>query len=268
MNWDDYTEITTPADGDTFLNHDISETVVGQKMKRITWANIKATLKTYFDTLYPSKDGWSPISGTFTYASATTINVSSGAASLYSVGDKIRFKQGAGYKYFYIVGVADTVLTVTGGSDYTVATPTAITDIYYSHQENPLGFPAYFNWSPTWSAGITIGNATIVTKFKLIGKTVFVIVRVVLGNTSSISGHVTLTAPLTINTTTLFPVNIEDSGTTTFFGNAAFNAGNPIAVFQGKTDETYYTYVLFSSTVPFTWTTSDSFSFMGSYDIA
>jgi len=39
-------------------------------------------------------------------------------------------------------------------------------------------------------------------------------------------------------------------------------------VFAGKTDGTYYTYALFSATVPFTWTTSDSFSFMGSYDIA
>jgi hypothetical protein len=48
-NWDDYTEITTPADGDTALLHDVSETTVGQKMKRITWANIKATLASVFN---------------------------------------------------------------------------------------------------------------------------------------------------------------------------------------------------------------------------
>jgi hypothetical protein len=56
-NWDDYTEITTPADDDTALVHDVSETTVGKKMKRITWANIKATLKTYFDTLYSGGGG-------------------------------------------------------------------------------------------------------------------------------------------------------------------------------------------------------------------
>ena len=62
-------------------------------------------------------DGWMPAEETWTYASATTITVPSGAASKYSKGDKIRLKQGAGYKYFYVVGIADTVLTVTGGSD-------------------------------------------------------------------------------------------------------------------------------------------------------
>jgi len=51
-NWDLYDEMTTPVDADTALLHDVSETIVGKKMKKITWANIKATLKTYFDTLY------------------------------------------------------------------------------------------------------------------------------------------------------------------------------------------------------------------------
>jgi len=38
----------TPADGDLFGFWDIVDEVI----KNITWANIKATLKTYFDTLY------------------------------------------------------------------------------------------------------------------------------------------------------------------------------------------------------------------------
>ena len=87
-------------------------------------------------------DGWTA-AGTFTYASATTITVASGAAAIYSKGDKIKLTQTT-VKYFYIIGVADTVLTVTGGSNYTVANA-AITSPYYSHQESPVGFPTYFN---------------------------------------------------------------------------------------------------------------------------
>jgi hypothetical protein len=30
MNWDEYALLTTLADGDSFLVHDVSETVVGQ----------------------------------------------------------------------------------------------------------------------------------------------------------------------------------------------------------------------------------------------
>lgn len=97
-------------------------------------------------------DGWISISGTFTYASATTINVASGAALIYAKGDKLRFQNNDSgtWLYVYVVVVADTLLTVVGN-----AVPNAtLTDAYYSHQSSPLGFPTYFAYTPTisWTA--------------------------------------------------------------------------------------------------------------------
>lgn len=56
----------TPLDADTFNFWDAVDAV----LKKITWANVKATLKTYFDTLYAA------ISHTHTHASTTgqTVN--------------------------------------------------------------------------------------------------------------------------------------------------------------------------------------------------
>ena len=47
----DLTAITTPADGDHQLIWDVSATEE-PTYRKVTWANIKATLKAYFDTLY------------------------------------------------------------------------------------------------------------------------------------------------------------------------------------------------------------------------
>ncbi len=44
-------------------------------------------------------DGWQPANETWTYASATTITVPSGAASKYAKGDKIKLTQTT-VKYF------------------------------------------------------------------------------------------------------------------------------------------------------------------------
>lgn len=103
----------------------------------------------------PIWDGWTIANETWAYASATTITVPAGAASKYGKGDKIKLTQTT-VKYFYIVGVADTVLTVTGGTDYTVANA-AISANYYSKIANPQGFPGFFNWTPTitYAAGTT-----------------------------------------------------------------------------------------------------------------
>lgn len=116
---------------------------------------------------------WIGINESWAYASATTITVPSGAASRYQKGDALRLKQGAGYKYFYIVTVADTLLTVTGGTDYTVANA-AITNIYISRGPRPFGFPDWFNWTPalTASAGTYTLNTLTNARFRITGKRV------------------------------------------------------------------------------------------------
>lgn len=104
------------------------------------------TIKTY--------DGWQSVTDTWTYASADaptfTITVPTGAASLYGVGMRIKLTQTTP-KYFIITAVADTVLTVYGGTDYTLANA-AISSIYVSLMKAPLGFPL----DPTkWTVRVT-----------------------------------------------------------------------------------------------------------------
>lgn len=154
----------------------------------------------------PSADGWSEATGTWTYASATTITVPSGAAALYKKGDKIKLTQTTP-KYFYIVTVADTLLTVTGGSDYTVANA-AITSPYYSHQSSPIGFPDYFAFAGA-ATGMT--GVTETHKFSLNG-TVCTIQSVTSGTGSTTARTITL--PIAAKEEVRMAVYTINNGTT------------------------------------------------------
>lgn len=112
-----------------------------------------------------SRDGWNFVPQDWAYASATTITVPSGATTKYQKGDKIKLTQTT-VKYFYIVAVANTVLTITGGSDYTLVNA-AIGDVYYSKASNPEGFPDIFAYT-TIPVGFS-GSPTLTTRFRLDG---------------------------------------------------------------------------------------------------
>ena len=178
------------------------------------------------------QDGWLSANETWTYASANTITVPSGAANKYGKGDKIRLKQGGSYKYFYIIGVADTVLTVTGGSDYTVAN-SAITDNYYSHQMNPFGFTMEFACaSPTWNTN-EVDNGTGgqqptagTNKFMIIGNKLYL--RGAWGNT-----NVKKNGAGSIISTTALPATLPASAA---FFNLPCGISNPAGVNAIVTD--------------------------------
>ena len=88
--------------------------------------------------------GWTPARETWTYASADAptyvITVPSDARLRYSAGMRVKLTHGGSTKYFIITAVAETSLTLYGGTDYALA-DTAITNPYYSTQKAPLGFP-------------------------------------------------------------------------------------------------------------------------------
>jgi len=88
-------------------------------------------------------DGWNklPTENVPTYASATTLTNPTGIdwTKYLKKGDKVKFTQTSA-KYFYVTAVTSTVLTLLGGSAYSVANA-AISDFFYSKQEDPVGFP-------------------------------------------------------------------------------------------------------------------------------
>lgn len=136
-------------------------------------------------------DGWISANETWTYASATTITVPSGAAAKYKAGDKIKITQTT-TKYFNIVTVADTLLTVRAGSDYTVANAT-ITDNYYSKVQNPIGFPARFNISvssyTTSGTAFTNQPTTAAASMYIVGNLVYITIAGVSSGTSGGTGR-------------------------------------------------------------------------------
>lgn len=147
-------------------------------------------------TLYDN-GGWVGAVGSWAYASATTITVPSGAATYYAVGDKIKLTQTT-VKYFYVVTVADTLLTITGGTSYTL-TNAAITSPYFSHMASPVGFPSYFTYSPTiaFTAGTapnTVSSGTYY--FSVTGKTCTVSTYTVYTNAGVTVTGATLTLPI------------------------------------------------------------------------
>jgi hypothetical protein len=105
--------------------------------------------------------GWIKDKWVWYYGSASTILIyGEDITEIFPNGTKLRWKQGGGWKYAYVIGTAYAsgvnTLTVTGGSDYTVANAD-IEDNYFSYAATPTGFPGVFSYIPsvTYYGGTT-----------------------------------------------------------------------------------------------------------------
>lgn len=214
-------------------------------------------------------DGWVKSGDNWAYASANTITVPSGAASKYAKGDRIKWTQTT-VKYGVIIGVADTVLTIAINTDF-VVTNAAISANYYSHELNPVGFPDYFAFTPTFT-NFAIGNGYNVGYFKVIGKQVFVNNIFNYGTVgSSVSGAIGVSCPITSSahaTEQTYPIRILDNGTNSQTAIAHFVTTTRLDIYALGTAAAYLGWAATSSTVPMTWAANDVVYMNYNYEMA
>lgn len=147
-------------------------------------------------------DGWIGANETWTYASATTFTITGDLSGKYQKGDKLKLTQTT-VKYFYVVSAVHaagtTTVTLTGGSDYSLANAT-ITSPFYSKVATPQGFPDWFNYAASWTGSVSnpvIGNGSIISRFKISERIVFVKINVFMESTTTYgSGSYSFSVPV------------------------------------------------------------------------
>lgn len=163
--------------------------------------------------------GWISAGETWTYASATTFTVTGNVTGKYAKGDKIKLVQTT-EKYFYIIAVAfsvNTTITVTGGSDYTLA-DAAIVNPCYSKVQTPSGFPTWFNWTPVYT-GFSTDPVSPISRFKIDGTAVLAHHKEITPGTSNSTGF---TVSLPVQAATMPSASWENM--ITVVDNGAFDA--------------------------------------------
>ena len=129
---------------------------------------------------------------------------------------------------------------------------------------------AWQTWTPTWT-NVTVGNGTNGSKYMRIGNVIICHLQFVFGSTSSISGIPQVTLPVTAVAYTASSYAgdglFTDAGTAEFTASAEWVDTTHVR-FLTNDVATYVNMATVSSTIPFTWTTSDVISATFMYEAA
>src|SRR3990167_2128035 len=134
--------------------------------------------------------GWTSDARTWTRTGNHTFTIASDVTAIYAKGTKVRYKDGGAYEYGVVFSASysspNTTITLITNTDYAMAAAT-ITDTYYSYS-SPPDFPAYFAFTPVWTASPTppaIGKGTIAGRFSVTGKLLKASIEIVTGSTTT-----------------------------------------------------------------------------------
>lgn len=237
--------------------HDASSISVLDTGGNFTGTDVEAVLAEIFAA--GATTGWvSDSANTWTRTGNQTFTVSGDRTAVFSKGTRLQWTQTT-VKYGVVVAsshaAGTTTVTIATNTDY-VLTAAAISANSYSYAANPQGYPAYFNYTPTWKSTGTqpaLGNGTLVGFFTMVGARVSVRIEFTVGSTSTFgTGFYTWSLPITAVFSTAGTAWVNDNGTAEFNARAyAATVDLGIQVQNGAA--TAYP----QPTVPFTWATGD-----------
>jgi preprotein translocase subunit SecE len=222
-------------------------------------------------------DGWFGVTATWTRTGNYTFTVSGDVTTVYRKSAKIRYKDGGTFEYGVIgsssYSAPNTTINLIPNTDYAMAAAT-ITDTYISYVETPEGFPLEFNFTPS-PTNLTVGDGTYsYAKWSTHDNLLYGRVHFVFGSTSSISGTVDFAVPFAEGTYTASasrpPIGIAtflDASVAAYLGNVVFAGSGVMRMQAVGASGTYANIAGISSTVPFTWGTSDELSFFFQYSL-
>lgn len=170
-----------------------------------------------------------------------------------------------------LVGSADNTIArlAVGTNDYVLTADSTATNGVKWAAASAGG--TYSAWTPT-RTNWTLGNGTETARYTQIGKFVHLEYKVIWGSTSSISGDLKISLPVTAKGTQdafFGDVSILDSGTAWYLGKVLLDGSTTTMSFVAlKADSTYQTYTTVAASAPMSWATNDRLIFSLVYEAA
>lgn len=129
---------------------------------------------------------------------------------------------------------------------------------------------AYATWAVSWT-NLTVGDGTTIYGFKQIAKTVFYRIQVTFGSTTSISGAVSFSLPVTASSGQAGVIGwgyYVDASSTDYYGPIRITSTTEALVQAGRTDVTNLSDNALAAAAPIPWTTTDKMIINGNYEAA
>ncbi len=128
------------------------------------------------------------------------------------------------------------------------------------------------DWTPAAVGGLTIGNGTISGRYKELDDIVIGYFNLIFGTTTAITGGVTVDLPVTASSNYVAGKNsigtafLSDFTGSSYAGVIRLAGTGSMGVLAQNASGTYLSLANLSSTIPFTWNTTDRIAFSFAYE--